>query len=95
MLNSSPRSSMNFPTVAMYPPPSMMANLDCAIWKMLSSTRWSRRSARLRMMWVVGDKDGCVAVALVAWVAGQGDDAVVRDADAAAQVEFAQAGGPI
>ena len=26
-------------------------NLDCAIWKMLSSTRWSRRSARLRMMW--------------------------------------------
>ena len=44
---------------------------------------------------VVGDKDGCVAVALVAWVTGQGDDAVVRDADAAAQVEFAQAGGSI
>ena len=44
---------------------------------------------------VVGDEYGGVAVALVAWVTGQGDDAVVRDADAAAQVEFAQAGGSI
>ena len=30
---------------------SLIHILDCAIWKMLSSTRWSRRSARLRMMW--------------------------------------------
>ena len=37
-------------------------------------------------------KDGCVAVALVAWVAGQGMTPLCADADAAAQVEFGAGG---
>ena len=41
---------------------------------------------------VVGDENGRVAVAVVVRVAGQLNDAIVCDADAAAQVEFAQTG---
>lgn len=36
---------------------------------------------------VVGDENGCVAVALVVRVGGQPDDSVVCDAAAAGQVE--------
>lgn len=76
---------MKCPTVAMYPELSMMANLDLASCQMSSSVTGSLRSAFLRMIIgeVVGDENGCVAVALVVRVGGQMDDSVVCDAAAA------------
>ena len=78
---------MKCPTVATYPELSMMANLDLASCQMSSSVTGSLRSAFLRMILVVGDENGCVAVALVVRVGGQLDDSVVCDAAAAGQVE--------